>query len=111
MKTLLASWSTRRLPGRLGIGLLLTLAAGTYPWAQDARLQVTVEAGQLSVDVREAPVRAVLAAIGRQAGLRVRIEAEDSRTMTAQFTARAAISANCLYGCERLHLHHLGIEQ
>jgi hypothetical protein len=67
--------------------LLLLLAAWPQAWPQDAPLQVAVGAGQLSVDLPAAPVREVWAAIGQQAGLRVRIDAEDARTMTAQFTA------------------------
>jgi hypothetical protein len=41
------------------------------------------------VDLREASVREVLAAIGQQAGLRVRIDAAATRTVSAQFTALA----------------------
>jgi type II secretory pathway component GspD/PulD (secretin) len=48
---------------------------------------VAVHGGQLSVDLREAPVQEVLAAIGQQAGLRVHVDASVQRTVTAQFTA------------------------
>jgi hypothetical protein len=89
MRTSPTSWTTRGHAGRVGLSLLLTLTAWTCAWSQDVRLRVAVEAGQLSVDLREAPVRAVLAAIGRQADLRVRMEAGDARTVTAQFTAMA----------------------
>ena len=85
------------------VGLLLALTAWTNTWPQtpmrqadraplkslDARMQVAVHEGQLSMDVREAQVRDVLAAIGRQAGLRVRIDASATRTVNAQFTAMA----------------------
>jgi hypothetical protein len=79
----------RHYTSAIGISLVLTLAAWTSAWPQDVRLQVAVETGQLSVNLREAPVREVLAAIGRQAGLRVRMEAGDARRVTAQFTAMA----------------------
>ncbi len=52
-----------------------------------AQMHVTVDEGSLSVDLREASVREVLAAIGQQAGLRVRIDAAVTRTVSAQFTA------------------------
>jgi len=52
-------------------------------------MQVTVDEGSLSVDLREAPVREVLAMIGQQAGLRVRIDAAATRMVSAQFTAMA----------------------
>jgi hypothetical protein len=89
MKTPLASWITSRRPDRVWVSLFLTLTAGTWAWAQDVHLPVVVEAGQLSIDLREAPVREVLATIGRQAGLRVRMEAGDARLVTAQFPAMA----------------------
>jgi hypothetical protein len=54
-----------------------------------AQVHVTVDGGSLSVDLREAPVREVLATIGRQAGLSVRIDAVDTRMVSAQFTAMA----------------------
>ncbi len=81
------SLTTRCQSGRVWVSLLLMLAAWTHAWPQDAHMHVAVDAGQLSVDLKEASVREVLVAIGQQAGLRVRIDAEDSRTMTAQFTA------------------------
>lgn len=82
-----ASPTTRSQRSSVWVSLLLILAVWTSAWPQDAHMQVAVDAGQLSVDLREAPAREVLAAIGQQAGLRVRIDVEDSRTMTAQFTA------------------------
>jgi hypothetical protein len=94
---------TRRWSCRVLVGLLLALTAWTNTWPQtprreadraplkslDARMQVAVHEGQLSMDVREAQVRDVLAAIGQQAGLRVRIDASATRTVNAQFTAMA----------------------
>jgi type II secretory pathway component GspD/PulD (secretin) len=50
-------------------------------------MSVAVSEGQLSVDLREAPVREVLTAIGQQAGLRIHIDASVHRTVNAQFTA------------------------
>jgi hypothetical protein len=50
-------------------------------------MHVTVNEGYLSVDLQEASVREVLAAIGQQAGLRVRIDAAATRMVSAQFTA------------------------
>jgi type II secretory pathway component GspD/PulD (secretin) len=52
-------------------------------------MPVVVHEGQLSVDLREAPVREVLAAIGKQAGLRVLVDASVHRTISAQFTDMA----------------------
>jgi hypothetical protein len=89
-------WSCRLL-----MGLLITLTVCTVGWPQarmrdagstplkplGAQMHVTVDGGSLSVDLREAPVREVLATIGRQAGLHVRIDAEATRTVSAQFTA------------------------
>lgn len=85
------------------IGLFMTLAVSTGAWPQarmrdvgsaallplGAQMHVTVNEGYLSVDLREASVREVLAAIGQQAGLRVRIDAAVTRTVSAQFTAMA----------------------
>jgi hypothetical protein len=50
-------------------------------------MHVAVHEGQLSVDLYEAQVRDVLAAIGQQAGLRVYVDASAHRTVNAQFTA------------------------
>jgi pyruvate/2-oxoglutarate dehydrogenase complex dihydrolipoamide acyltransferase (E2) component len=72
------------------VGLLIILTAWTSAWPLrplPAGLRVAVHDGQLSVDLREAPVRGVLTAIGQQAGLRVHVDASIHRTVTAQFTA------------------------
>jgi type II secretory pathway component GspD/PulD (secretin) len=83
------------------LGLLITLSAWTSTWPQGrirdaestplkpvgAQMHVTVHEGYLSVHLREALVREVLAAIGQQAGLRVRIDAAANRTVNAQFMA------------------------
>jgi hypothetical protein len=93
----------RRWSCRVLIGLFMTLAISTGAWPQarvrdvrsaplmplGAQMHVTVNEGYLSVDLREASVREVLAAIGQQAGLRVRIDAAATRTVSAQFTAMA----------------------
>ena len=91
-------WSYRAL-----MGLLMTLTVCTGGWPQasmrdagstplrplGAQMHVTVDEGSLSVDLWEAPVREVLATIGRQAGLSVRIDATATRMVSAQFTAMA----------------------
>jgi hypothetical protein len=87
MNTPLTAWTTHLRHGRVWGSLALTLLAGTGAWAEDARLRVAVAAGQLSVNLQEAPMREVLTAIGRQAGLHVRMESAAPRTVTAQFTA------------------------
>jgi hypothetical protein len=72
------------------VGLLIALTAWTSAWPLrplGARMHVTVHEGQLSVDLHEAQVRDVLAAIGQQAGLRVYVDASAHRTVNAQFTA------------------------
>jgi hypothetical protein len=95
--------TARRWSGRVLIAMLMTLAVWTSPWPQTrtreagsaslrplgAQIHVTINQGFLSVDLREASVREVLAAIGQQAGLRVRIDAAVTRTVSAQFTAMA----------------------
>jgi hypothetical protein len=92
--------TARRWSYSMLVGLLIALTTWTGAWpqarARDAgsapprplgtRLHVAVRDGQLSVDLREAQMRDVLAAIGRQAGLRVRVDAAANRTVNAQFT-------------------------
>jgi hypothetical protein len=71
------------------VGLLITLTAWTSAWPLrplGAGIRVSVHAGQLSVDLREAQVQDVLAAIGQQAGFLVRVDASANRTVNAQFT-------------------------
>jgi len=90
----------RRLSCSVLVSLLIALSTWTSAWPQghrpdatsapprplDARIQVAVREGQLSVDLREAQVRDVLAAIGQQAGLRVHVAAAANRMVNAQFT-------------------------
>jgi hypothetical protein len=74
------------------IALLLALTAWTCAWPMQspgAELPVVVHEGQLSVDLWEAPVRDVLAAIGLQAGLDVYADAAANATVYAQFTGVA----------------------
>jgi hypothetical protein len=89
-------WSCRLLMGVLmtltvwtgGEPLARTRDAGsTPPRTLGAQVHVTVNRGSLSVDLREAPVREVLATIGQQAGFSVRIDATVNHTVSAQFTA------------------------
>jgi hypothetical protein len=91
----------RRWSGRVLLGLLMTLTVWTSAWPEarirhvgsaplrslGAHMHVVVHEGYLSVDLWEAPVREVLAAIGQQAGLRMRTEAAANRTVNTQFTA------------------------
>jgi type II secretory pathway component GspD/PulD (secretin) len=80
----------RRWSWSILVGLLIALTAGTSAWplrSLGTRMHVAVHEGQLSVDLHEAPVREVLAAIGQQAGLRVSVDGSASRTVNAQFTA------------------------
>jgi hypothetical protein len=93
----------RRWGCRVLLGLLMTLTVWTAAWSQartrsvenvslkpqGAQMHVTVNEGSLSVDLREAPVREVLAMIGQQAGLHVRIDAATTPSVSAQFTAMA----------------------
>ena len=70
------------------VGLFIALTAWTSAWPLrplEARLPVTVREGQLSVNLRAAPVREVLAAISQQTGLRVRVDASVNGTVDAQF--------------------------
>jgi type II secretory pathway component GspD/PulD (secretin) len=71
------------------LGLLIAFTACTSAWPMKplrAWSPVQVHEGQLSVDLREAQVRDVLAAIGQQAGLRVHVDGSTNRTVNAQFT-------------------------
>jgi type II secretory pathway component GspD/PulD (secretin) len=82
----------RRWRARVLLGLLIALTTWTSAWPLNpsgAGMPVAVYEGQLSVDVREVPVREVLAVIGQQAGLRVHVDAAATRTVTAQFTDMA----------------------
>jgi hypothetical protein len=82
----------RRWRCRMLVGLLIALTAWTSVWSMKragAEMPVVVHEGQLSVDLREAPVQEVLAVIGQQAGLRVAIDASAHGTVTAQFTNMA----------------------
>jgi type II secretory pathway component GspD/PulD (secretin) len=74
-----AAWSEGRMRG-------LENASLRPPGAQ---MHVTVKEGSLSVNLREASVREVLAMIGQQAGLRLRIDAAVTSMVSAQFTAMA----------------------
>ena len=92
--------TARRWGCSMLVGLLIALTAWTGAWPQSrardvgsappkplgTRLHVAVRDGQLSVDLREAQMRDVLAAIARQGGLRVRVDAAVNRTVSAQFT-------------------------
>ncbi len=71
------------------LGLSVALTTWTSAWPMKplrARSPVVVHEGQLSVELREAQVRDVLAAIGQQAGFRVYVDASANRTVNAQFT-------------------------
>jgi hypothetical protein len=103
MPTKLPYRTERRWGCRVLLGVLMTITVWTAAWPQarprgvenaslrpqGAQMHVTVNEGSLSVDLREAPVREVLTMIGRQAGLRVRIDATATRMVSAQFTGMA----------------------
>ena len=103
MATKLPYPTAQRWSCRVLMGLLMTLTVWTGGWAQarmreagseplrplGAQMHVTVDEGSLSVDLREAPVREVLAMIGQQAGLHVHIDAAVTRTVSAQFREMA----------------------
>lgn len=81
------SWDPRWTCSLL-VGLLIVLTGWTSAWPMKplgAGIPTVVHEGQLSVDLREAPVRDVLRAIGQQAGLRVHVDAATNRTVSAQF--------------------------
>jgi hypothetical protein len=74
------------------VGLLIALATWTSAWSLNlpgAGMHVAVHEGELSVDLRAAQMRDVLAMIGRQAGLRVHIDAATNGRIDAQFTGMA----------------------
>jgi hypothetical protein len=91
-------WGCRVL---LGLLMTLTVWTGTSPEARmregahvargplEAPMSVTVQAGSLSVNLQDVPVQEVIAMIGQQAGLRVRIDAAATQRVSAQFTAMA----------------------
>lgn len=91
-------WGCRVL---LGLLMTLTVWTGTSPEARmrerahvargplEAPMSVTVQEGSLSVNLQDVPVQQVIAMIGQQAGLRVRIDAAATQRVSAQFTAMA----------------------
>ena len=74
------------------VGLLIALTTWTSAWSLNspgAGMHVAVHEGELSVDLRAAQIREVLAAIGQQTGLRVYIDAAANGMVDAQFTGMA----------------------
>jgi hypothetical protein len=65
------------------VGLLAGLGAGA---PAGMRLRITAQHGQLSVDVHQADIRAVLAQIGAQAGVRIVWAQPAAREVSAQFS-------------------------
>jgi type II secretory pathway component GspD/PulD (secretin) len=79
----------RRWCCRVLVSLLIALGTWTSAWPLrplDTGTGVVVHNGLLSADLRETPVREVLAAIGQQAGLRVYVDASANGMVNAQFT-------------------------
>lgn len=82
----------RRWHGCMLVSLLIVLTAWTSAWplrSPGRARPVVVHAGQLSVAMREAPVREVLAAIAQQAGLHIYIDASANRTVNVEFADMA----------------------
>jgi type II secretory pathway component GspD/PulD (secretin) len=74
------------------VGLLIALTTWTSAWSMNslgAGMHVAVHEGELSVDLRAAQIREVLAVIGQQTGLRVYIDAAANGMVNAQFTGMA----------------------
>jgi hypothetical protein len=74
------------------VGLLIALTTWTSAWSLKpvgAGMHVAVHEGELSVDLRAAQMREVLAVIGQQAGLRIRVDAAADGVVDAQFTGMA----------------------
>ena len=67
------------------VGLLAGLAAGA-PAPAGRRLRISAQDGQLSVDVHQAEIGAVLAQIGAQAGVRIVLAPPAARQVSAQFS-------------------------
>ena len=67
------------------VGLLAGLGAGA-PAPAGMRLRVDAQHGQLSVDVHQADIGAVLAQIGAQAGVRIVLAPPAARAVSAQFS-------------------------
>jgi hypothetical protein len=67
------------------VGLLAGLAAGA-PAPAGRRLRITAQHGQLSVDVHQADIGAVLAQIGAQAGVHIVWAPPAARQVSAQFS-------------------------
>jgi hypothetical protein len=75
--------------GRLGVvtALLVGLLAGLGAGAPAGmRLRITAQHGRLSVDAHQADIRAVLAQIGTQAGVRIVWAQPVAREVSAQFS-------------------------
>lgn len=71
----LVAWSQDRTPG----------AEETNQAKMPTRLRIAVQQGRLSVDLRGADIRAVLAQIGEQAGVRMVFSQSSARKVSAQF--------------------------
>ena len=61
-------------------------ASDTRRGSQEQQLRIAVREGRLSVELRDADVREVLAQIGHQAGIAIVDSTNVSRTISAQFT-------------------------
>jgi hypothetical protein len=77
-----ALWSIGVVTALL-VGVLAGLGAGA---PAGMRLRITAQHGQLSVDVHQADIRAVLAQIGEQAGVRIVLAQPAAREVSAQFS-------------------------
>jgi len=70
------------------VGLLLVLTSGTSALPSspsEAAMQVAIYEGEISVDLKAAQIREVLAVIGQQANLRIYIDEATNGTVHAQF--------------------------
>jgi len=77
---------------RAVVVLLIALILSTSIWSlnpSEAGMHVAVHEGEISVDLRAAQIREVLAVIGQQAGLRVYFDEAANGVVDAQFSGLA----------------------
>jgi len=80
-----AGW-TMSLVASLFMTLIPWLGHGVHGDTAESQLDITVHEGQLSVDLQDADVDDVLAAIGRQAGMTILGHPRPATRVSAQFT-------------------------
>ena len=81
---------TESVKGLGTIGVAAVLLIALIPWARvsrgEERLAITAQEGRLSVDLKEAEMRDVLAQIGKEAGITVVFESASRQRVSVRFS-------------------------